>query len=165
METKRRRAYRTYWLGEDWGLKERYSTMTAAQVTALDVNEEVLDIARAKRNASKVRYQKGSAYDIPDFGRTHDALLAGHWWSHVLLDALDAFLLQAAARVAPGALIVFFDNRYVEGSSTPLSHKDAAGNTYQARKLDDGSTHEVLKNFPGKGEWVPRKRPPSLMRR
>ena len=129
---------------------------TAAQVTALDVNEEVLDIARAKKNASKVRYQNGSAYDVPDFGRVHDALLAGHWWSHVLLDELDAFLRQASARVAPGALIVFFDNRYVEGSSTPLSRRDAAGNTYQSRKLDDGSTHEVLKNFPTESELMQR---------
>jgi demethylmenaquinone methyltransferase/2-methoxy-6-polyprenyl-1,4-benzoquinol methylase len=40
------------------------------------------------------------------------------------------------------------DNRYVEGSSSPLSRRDGAGNTYQTRRLDDGSTHEVLKNFP-----------------
>ena len=29
-------------------------------------------------------------------------------------------------------------------------------------RLWDG---EVLKNFPGRGTWTPRKRPPSLMRR
>ena len=40
------------------------------------------------------------------------------------------------------------DNRYVEGSSTAISRKDAQGNTYQRRRLDGGSSHEVLKNFP-----------------
>ena len=33
-------------------------------------------------------------------------------------------------------------------SSTPLSLPDAAGDTWQQRQLEDGSTHRVLKNFP-----------------
>ena len=44
------------------------------------------------------------------------------------------------------------DNAYVEGSSTPLSRTDESGDTYQIRKLDDGSIHEVLKNFPTESE-------------
>ena len=39
------------------------------------------------------------------------------------------------------------DNNYVVGSSTPISKKDEAGNTYQLRKLEDGSEYEVMKNF------------------
>jgi ubiquinone/menaquinone biosynthesis C-methylase UbiE len=128
----------------------------AAQVTALDLNEEVLEIARTKKNADKVKFVRGSAYEIPDFGRAHDALFAGHWWSHVPLAKMDGFLETVTRAVAPGALIAFFDNRYVEGSSTPVSRRDAQGNTYQARKLDDGSSHEVLKNFPAEGELIQR---------
>ena len=30
----------------------------------------------------------------------------------------------------------------------PITHRDAAGNTRQTCTLDDGSAHEVLKNFP-----------------
>ena len=52
----------------------------------------------------------------------------------------------------PGARVVMIDNRYVEGSSTPIAETDAAGNTYQRRRLDDGSTHRVLKNFPSPHE-------------
>jgi hypothetical protein len=44
------------------------------------------------------------------------------------------------------------DNRYVEGSSTPVTERDAEGNGYQSRKLADGSTHLVLKNFPTEAE-------------
>jgi demethylmenaquinone methyltransferase/2-methoxy-6-polyprenyl-1,4-benzoquinol methylase len=40
------------------------------------------------------------------------------------------------------------DNIYVAGSSIPISRTDEQGNTYQTRRLADGSTHEVLKNFP-----------------
>ena len=129
---------------------------TAAQVTALDLNEEVLAIARSKPNAARVDFVRGSAYDIPDLGRRHNALFAGHWWSHVPLERLDAFLAHAVNAVSPGALLAFYDNRYVEGSSTPLSRRDAQGNDYQTRKLDDGSSHEVLKNFPAASELIQR---------
>lgn len=129
----------------------------AAGVTALDLNEEVLAIARAKDlPAGKVEFVQGSAFAIPDFGRRHDALFAGFWWSHVRLEELDAFLASAVAAVAPGSLLAFLDNRYVEGSSTPVSRRDAQGNAYQLRKLADGSNHEVLKNFPENGELLQR---------
>jgi len=128
----------------------------AAQVTALDLNEEVLEIARSKKNAGKVTFLRGSAYEIPDLGRAYDALFAGFWWSHVPLERLDGFLVDCQSAVAPGALIAFLDNRYVEGSSTPVTRHDLQGNTYQMRKLDDGSPHEVLKNFPTESELIQR---------
>jgi 2-polyprenyl-3-methyl-5-hydroxy-6-metoxy-1,4-benzoquinol methylase len=129
---------------------------SAAQVTALDLNEEVLAVARAKPNAAKVSFLRGSAYEIPDLGRRHDALFAGFWWSHVPLEKLDGFVADCLSAVAPGALIAFLDNRYVEGSSTALARRDARGNAYQLRSLDDGSTHEVLKNFPTESELIQR---------
>ena len=129
----------------------------ARSITALDAAEETLAIARSKRYpAGRVEFVQGDAYALPDSGRRHDALFAGFWWSHVPLARLDAFLAGAARAVAPGAVVAFLENRYVEGSSTPLSRRDAGGNTYQTRKLDDGSTHEVLKNFPADRELVER---------
>ena len=127
----------------------------ARSITALDYAEETLAIARSKKYpAGRVEFAQGDAYALPDFGRRHDALFAGHWWSHVPLARLDAFLAGVAKAVAPGSLVAFHDNRYVEGSSTPLSRRDGEGNTYQTRKLDDGSTHDVLKNFPTDGELI-----------
>ena len=60
------------------------------------------------------------------------------------------------ARLDPGARVVFMDNRYVEGSSTPVTRRDAEGNGYQTRRLGDGTTHEVLKNFPTAGQMEKR---------
>lgn len=129
----------------------------AAEVTALDINEEVLAIARAKRYPpGRVQLARADCYAPPDFGRRHDALFAGFWWSHVPLSRLEAFLATAAAAVAPGALLAYVDNRYVEGSSSPVTRRDAEGNGYQLRTLDDGSTHEVLKNFPTEHELIAR---------
>ena len=47
---------------------------------------------------------------------------------------------------------MFLDNLLIDGSSTPIAHRDADGNTYQVRRLDDGSEHTVLKNFPTEDE-------------
>jgi SAM-dependent methyltransferase len=129
----------------------------ASAVTAMDAAEETLAIARSKQYApGRVEFATGDAYALADFGRRHDALFAGFWWSHVPLARLDAFLAGASKAVAGGARLVFLDNRYVEGSSTPVSRRDAEGNTYQTRTLDDGSTHEVLKNFPSDRELLER---------
>ena len=129
----------------------------AKAITALDAAEETLAIARSKQYpAGRVEFMQGDVYALPGSGRRHDALFAGFWWSHVPLARLDAFLAGAARAVAPDAVVAFLENRYVEGSSTPLSRRDAEGNTYQRRKLDDGSTHEVLKNFPSDRELVER---------
>ena len=62
------------------------------------------------------------------------------------------FLNVLHARLEPGALVVFTDNRYVEGSSLPITREDADGNTYQERRLRDGTEYEVLKNFPEEAE-------------
>jgi demethylmenaquinone methyltransferase/2-methoxy-6-polyprenyl-1,4-benzoquinol methylase len=50
--------------------------------------------------------------------------------------------------------MVFFDNRYVAGSSSPMSRHDQDGNTWQRRQLRDGSSFEVIKNFPTAGELL-----------
>ena len=127
----------------------------AEQVTALDVNEEVLEVARSKKYKGNASFAIGDAYAPPRHPECN-GFYAGFWWSHVPLARLDAFIESATRAVAPGALLAFLDNRYVAGSSTPLSHTDAGGNTYQTRKLDDGSTHDVLKNFPTEGELIQR---------
>ena len=51
-------------------------------------------------------------------------------------------------RLGAGSRVVLCDNRYVEGSSTPMARIDAAGNSYQRRRLESGDALEVLKNFP-----------------
>lgn len=121
----------------------------AESVLATDFNEEPLAVARSKTyRKGNVRFERADAYALPDWKDKFSACYAGFWWSHVLLERLDAFLGHLATRLERGARVAFMDNRYVEGSSTPLSRRDDGGNTYQTRRLADGSSHEVLKNFP-----------------
>lgn len=129
----------------------------AREVTALDVNEQVLALAREKPlPAGKVEFLSADAYALPDFGRRHDSLFAAFWWSHVPRARLDHFLGGCVRAAAPGAMLAFLDGRFVEGSSTPIARRDAEGNSYQARRLNDGSEHEVLKNYPAESELIQR---------
>jgi demethylmenaquinone methyltransferase/2-methoxy-6-polyprenyl-1,4-benzoquinol methylase len=106
-------------------------------------------VARAKTLPACVRFATVDAYSMAELGdQTFDAAFTGCWWSHVPLQTLPAWLATLHARLRPGARVVMLDNRFVAPSSTPLCREDEHGNTYQRRSLDDGSVHEVLKNFP-----------------
>lgn len=50
--------------------------------------------------------------------------------------------------IKPKCELIFIDNKFVEGSSTPIFRKDSNGNTYQKRYLKNGKEYEILKNFP-----------------
>jgi len=120
---------------------------------ATDLNPETMDVARAKPMPACVEFRTADAWTFAEIGNeTFDAAFAGHWWSHLALERVPAWLDALHARLEPGARVVLLDNRYVEGSSTPISRRDEHGNSYQLRSLDDGSRHEVLKNFPQRDE-------------
>jgi len=112
-----------------------------------------MDIARAKAMPASVRFETVDAYTLTELGQqTFDGAFAGCWWSHVPLARLPGWLATLHARLEPGARVVMLDNSFVQTSSTPLTRRDDEGNTYQERTLDDGSTFEVLKNFPTRDE-------------
>ena len=68
------------------------------------------------------------------------------------LRAVAAWLDRLHRQLEAGARVVMLDNRYVQTSNLPITRRDDDGNTYQQRRLDDGSVHEVLKNFPTRDE-------------
>jgi demethylmenaquinone methyltransferase/2-methoxy-6-polyprenyl-1,4-benzoquinol methylase len=127
--------------------------MRAASVLATDVNEEVLELARRKSYPrDNVAFELLDIYSEGDLPRRFNAGLAAFWWSHVPRQSYGRFIEHFHRRLQSGAIVVFLDNRYVQGSSTPLSRTDEHGNTYQTRTLDDGTSHEVLKNIPDESE-------------
>jgi demethylmenaquinone methyltransferase/2-methoxy-6-polyprenyl-1,4-benzoquinol methylase len=127
---------------------------TVKSILATDASNEVLEIARSKQlDPARVSFARADAYDIHLRG-DFTAGFAAFWWSHIPRQKLAGFLDQFHSALAPGARVVFADNRFVPGSNTSIHRRDEAGNTYQLRHLDDGSSHEVLKNFPAREELV-----------
>jgi ubiquinone/menaquinone biosynthesis C-methylase UbiE len=125
----------------------------AESVTATDVAQEPMNIARAKTYAkNNVTFLEADAYALPESLGRFDAAFAGFWWSHVPRQQIARFLASLHARLEPGATVLLLDNLFVAGNSTPILEVDAAGNTYQLRTLSDGSSFRVLKNYPSKEE-------------
>ena len=132
----------------------------AKKVYACDINEPVLEIAREKPIAKdRVSFFKADAISLEGVPSGCDAAFAGFWWSHVKKSGIEQFVATLARRLEPGARVVILDNQFAEGSSTPISRRDAEGNTYQLRHLSSGEQHEVLKNFPSPAELAEAVRP------
>jgi len=127
-----------------------HGARAAASWLATDLNPETLAWARTKPLPDCVRLAEVDGYTLAglDPMQRFSGAFAGCWWSHVPLARLAPWLEQLHVRLHSGARVVFLDNAFVHASSTPLSRRDADGNSYQQRTLDDGSVHEVLKNFP-----------------
>jgi demethylmenaquinone methyltransferase/2-methoxy-6-polyprenyl-1,4-benzoquinol methylase len=142
------------------GYWTQFYAASAAQVLGIDSARETLEIARTRmptESFPQVRLQTGDAYQPPAHdasGLPFEAAFAGFWWSHIPLQRIPAFLQALHSVLQPGAQVVFMDNLYVPGSSTPIAERDAAGNSYQQRTLADGSTHKVLKNFPSREQLL-----------
>ena len=134
-----------------------YWTNTIASVskfiTAVDINDEVLQIAKSRGIPSnKVNFVQDDVYLLNKIQDDFSAGFAGFWWSHILKSKLKEFISLFHSKFQSKALIIFIDNRRVKRSSTPISRIDIHGNTYQIRKLEDGREYKILKNFPTKKE-------------
>jgi ubiquinone/menaquinone biosynthesis C-methylase UbiE len=126
----------------------------AASVTATDLSDETLAIARARScGPAPVTFRIADAFTLDAVSGEFDAAFIGFFWSHISRGDVPRFLRGLAARLRPGARIVVIDNRYVHGSSTPITAVTAAGDTYQRRVLRDGRQYEILKNFPSRGQF------------
>lgn len=124
---------------------------SASRVLATDVNVPMIEVARAKHvDAKNIEFALADAYALhsPDDAGRFDACFAGCWWSHVPRERQAALLDNLRDRLTPGARLVLLDDIYIEGDSIPVARTDAAGNTYQIHRLDNGERHEILKNFP-----------------
>ncbi len=132
----------------------------ARKVYACDINDSVLELAREKPIApGKAHFFKSDAVALEGVPSGCDAAFAGFWWSHVKKSELSKFVANLAARLGPGAVVAILDNEFAKWSSTPLSRRDAEGNTYQTRKLASGESFEILKNFPAPAELAEAVRP------
>ena len=142
------------------GYWTQFIARSARHVHGCDINDAVLDIAREKPIAAgRATFARGDAITLAGVPNGCDAAFAGFWWSHMKKSDLAKFVANLASKLEPGAVVAILDNTYAEGSSTPVSRRDAEGNTYQMRTLANGEQFEVLKNFPTAAELTEAVRP------
>ena len=125
----------------------------ARTVLATDLTVETIAVARANQpDWAHVRFEQADAFALDTVSGQFDAAFAGFLWSHIRHRDVHGFLTGLNRRLGTGALVVLVDNNYVEGSNYPITRTDGEGNTYQRRTLENGTVHEVLKNFPTSAE-------------
>jgi demethylmenaquinone methyltransferase/2-methoxy-6-polyprenyl-1,4-benzoquinol methylase len=88
------------------------------------------------------------AFNLQNVPPGKNAGFGGFIWSHVSKTRRPKLIHSFHSRLKDNSPVIWVDNRYVEGSSTAISRRDSAGNTYQIRLLTDGSRHEIIKNYP-----------------
>jgi SAM-dependent methyltransferase len=121
---------------------------TAKIIVATDINDAVIEIAKSKDYLpAKVNFQTADIFNLKS-NINYNNLFGGFIWSHIKIEEIPDFIDIVNDTVETNGTVVFMDNRYVDGSSLPITATDGSGNTFQTRKLENGETYEVLKNFP-----------------
>jgi SAM-dependent methyltransferase len=137
------------------GYWTRVLSGSAAAITATDLNAETLELARAREyGGAAMTFRLADAYALDQVPGEFDTAFVGFFWSHVLRGDLPGFVAGLSARMGPGTRLIVLDNRYVPGSSHPISRTTEAGDTYQCRTLNDGRSFEILKNFPDRAQFT-----------
>ncbi len=125
---------------------------TAEHITAIDAAPETLEIARAKKlPPDRVDFRLGDAYLLDGTG-TFDAGLAMFWFSHVPKARIEEFLRGFHAACEKGSTVFMAENMLQEGVGGDLIRKPGIEDTFKRRTLEDGSVHEVLKNYYDRSE-------------
>ena len=150
----------------------------AASITATDVNAETLAIAAGKHLGAHVTLLQADAWDLshvpqahaadlprgdaadpphmpqastadlPHLPRAFDLGMAHLWWSHLRRQDRRRFLTSFAASLQPAATLLMIDETLVPQVGAPIARRDADGNTWQRRWLDNGERFEIVKNYP-----------------
>ncbi|MBX2876050.1 MAG: class I SAM-dependent methyltransferase [Saprospiraceae bacterium] len=129
---------------------------SARKILATDINPAVLAIAQEKDYPQQnVEFHIQDIYQLNPADSSFEGLFGGFILSHVDRAYWEIFFIQCLAQLTAGAEFIFLDNKYVPGSSSPISRKDHHGNTYQERKLVSGEVFEVMKNFPSESDLQP----------
>lgn len=127
-------------------------SLSANSIFATDINETVIEIARARKEFDNVVFEVKDMYDLKP-STIYDALFGGFIWSHIPLQELGNFLFTLTKFLKPDAIIAFIDSKPVKNTihdANRITKTDEHGNTFQTRTLENGSSHLVLKNFPSR---------------
>ncbi|NPE07258.1 MAG: class I SAM-dependent methyltransferase [Asgard group archaeon] len=122
---------------------------TAMDITATDINKEVLDIAKQKKYKCPVSFQIMDAYQLAFEDNRFNAGLANFWFSHIPKNKINHFLSEFHRVLRPGSRVFFTDNhhKHLSDSLGPIKTKKEDKNTYKLRLLRDDSEYLVIKNY------------------
>ncbi|MEM7194454.1 MAG: class I SAM-dependent methyltransferase [Pseudomonadota bacterium] len=137
------------------GYWTKVMSASAKRIFASDINQTVMNIARSRDyGLCETTIVTADALSPVRCEWPCDGVFAGFWVSHVGVDEMPDFLKSLHKCAVSNASVMFIDNCYVDGESTPIHRFDSSGNGYQTRYLEDGREFEVMKNYPGREDFA-----------
>jgi len=122
---------------------------SAASVLALDINANLVDIARERgMPADKVSFRVADALDLPEDIGKFSAVLVSFLWSHLTKGEQEKLLATLKKRLGKDVLLVILDDSFVEGFSETTARTDAEGTTWEILTTADGERVELPKSYP-----------------
>jgi len=126
----------------------------ADTVTAVDAAPEAVAIARDRVRPARVRFEVADVFSW-DPGTRFDVIFFSAWLSHVPASRFGEFWRSLGGLLAPNGRVLFIDEHVDErGKEAYLADRDEV----IERRLRDGSTFRVIKNFVDPAEMEPRLR-------
>ena len=120
-------------------------SQTAKSTVAFDYSAEVIEIAKSK--GLNAEFLIDDAYRMDNIKGIFDGGCANFWFSHIPKEKINDFIKCFHKKLKPGARVFIADNVYLEGVGGELISKAGDKNTYKKRKLLDGSSYEIMKNY------------------
>lgn len=129
------------------GFWTTFLSEVANNITAIDISDEVLVIARSKKYQCVVNFQNADAYKLPFERNAYDGGMAHFWFSHIPKEKIELFLDGFHRVLMDDAPVFMTDNVYNKGVGGELVKRPGDLNTYKIRILENGEKYEVLKNY------------------
>lgn len=115
----------------------------ADTVTAIDAAPEVIDIARERVRSTSVTFEVADVFSWTTSAR-FDVVFFSAWLSHVPMSRFEQFWTLLRQLLAVGGRVLFIDEHVdVREKETYVAGRDEI----VERRLRDGSTFSIIKNF------------------
>jgi SAM-dependent methyltransferase len=125
--------------------------LTARSITATDQDPSLVSMTAARlAGHCGVRCLAADAYDLRNVTGGFTAAFANFWWSHIPRGRLSAFLATLHSKLLPGSIVLFIDDLPYHWRGARRTTPD--GDLLEERALKNGTTFEILKNFPTERE-------------
>lgn len=117
----------------------------ATCVTAVDASPEAIAINRAKVQGLAVDFVAADLFAWRPV-QTYDFVFFGFWLSHVPAARFDSFWAMVHGALKPGGRVAFVDSLPTQ-ESTARDHAPITDTGVVERKLNDGTTYHIVKQF------------------
>ncbi len=120
----------------------------AKQIVASDINLAMLNEARSKALPGSISFVQADLHRLPFAAGGFDIVSLGFWFSHHPRQDYGALFEAILRPLRPGGKIWMIDNNpTAEGLSREPVGADEHGNNLTRRRLDNGETYVITKNY------------------